>query len=1577
MHRPTFLPAAVVSVALCLQATLPSFADVVADYRAQTAASAGGDGTPVLSWVDARNASGLTLAPSNEPRLLLSHTPNQNASILFGGTALEDGFQSPKVRRGRPKWQLDGATEFTVAVVFSPYGNGESTGAVEFNEVAQLAGSYAGGDSSGFGIGYHADRVYFGKADSSGMATASVQSTSMTGNWFVAIGTWSKGNSAGESSTLSLALYDHLGRLIKRISDDAVALSSFFSTVEAPLTSTGFAIGESRETPDALNFEGAISHVRLLDNAVTETEEEQLALQLGLWSLLHTTEVTSFQDSGAGSLREAISTVNGAPHTNNAIVFSPGVWNIGLTSGEMGILNDVAIIGGHTNPNTGDLEFPPSLIGLMKLDAGGTDRVFSVANGVELSLRSLEVRNGSTSNDGGAIENLGDLRIADCVFESNVGRYGGAIYDAGLGSVTVSRSQFFQNRASAPGVAGGGGAIYSNGNLVISKCSFAQNDADDGDSLNPGGSGGAIFSGVSATISDSSFHSNTAGSGNSGGDGGAIFSQGVLEVKRSSFLFNSAGGGIGGATPGSGGAVKSYFAVPVFENCTFAENTAWNAGAAVSCETGVLRHCTVARNIGSAAVDASTAVTLENSVVSLNVDAGAAPADVAGNIDAIGTNLIFNQVSGTVSGSGTVSTGVSADFDAGYEYHEVASLVALAALQPALNPANPIFDSAISTPDSPDTDLFHRARSLATGPDAGALETPTTVGLSTEYENENAGQFDFEVTLVPPSPYFELVRVYTEETGSTASAGSDYAPLDETLEFAPGESSKTVKVKIVNDATPEFAEDFLLNLDTSLPTQRVQARGHILDNDGQIGNPTEGSGFSGITTAGTQASPVAGSYYGTVRGGAGAFGSLVFQVRPDGTFTARRVDGENVYTARGRFEGPNLSWTGLMKAARGGATAGLTPTFELKTATGTGSPVVEATFPLGDHVVAERKTYDGRGNVCPEKGRYTMLIPSPSGFQGIAQVPQGAGHAVVTVNARGDVRVAGRLGDYTPFAVRSFVSADSHWSLVKLLYRSRPQRGYLAGDFHFALNNGVSDFHGTLQWKKYPDPREKRYPAGFQIDCEAVGALYAPSTLPGLATLGLSWFERNVLFSVRDIPSLGNLSEVITWTGEDQVIGYGPSKLTARFVQRTGMISGAYRDVHTGQRVRFSGVLLSSQNLCAGVFAPIENRTGYVEFRPTTTTEWPGGVSGGAISPVSVSFSPYSANNVSVPFAAGFAGRYYGNLDSVGIFRNFQITDTGAFSSVFVIEGETVRLRGTFPPNGVFATSFVTRSGKSWVVSLQTMEDQGTGFPRIDFIFDDGASQYLGELRKTDFHPRNNPYPLAGRYTMVFLNSPAPAPNGPLGDGYSTIAINTQGQLKLVGALPDGERFSQTTWVSQDGKWDLYAMLYRNRPQPGSLHGQMLIETTVDHDMAGRFFWTRHPDARSADFPNGFTVQNRDAIACRYAAPPTRGRNLIDHALPALPDAFHNCRLVLQDTSATPLIEEVLSWNRFNQVRYFGPNRVNVRVNPRTGLVTGSLSGIYGITYLSNFRFGGVILQKQELVVGHHRDHGLFGIDVR
>ncbi|WP_338415330.1 Calx-beta domain-containing protein [uncultured Sphaerotilus sp.] len=77
--------------------------------------------------------------------------------------------------------------------------------------------------------------------------------------------------------------------------------------------------------------------------------------------------------------------------------------------------------------------------------------------------------------------------------------------------------------------------------------------------------------------------------------------------------------------------------------------------------------------------------------------------------------------------------------------------------------------------------------------------------------NEGAGQVTFTITLSEPSKDTVTVR-YTTVDG-TATRGTDYTPpVTEMLTFAPGETSKTVTVPIINDSVYEGPETFSLQL---------------------------------------------------------------------------------------------------------------------------------------------------------------------------------------------------------------------------------------------------------------------------------------------------------------------------------------------------------------------------------------------------------------------------------------------------------------------------------------------------------------------------------------------------------------------------------------------------------------------------------------------------------------------------------------------------------------------------------------------------------------------------------------------
>ena len=101
---------------------------------------------------------------------------------------------------------------------------------------------------------------------------------------------------------------------------------------------------------------------------------------------------------------------------------------------------------------------------------------------------------------------------------------------------------------------------------------------------------------------------------------------------------------------------------------------------------------------------------------------------------------------------------------------------------------------------------------------------------------EAAGYLDVRVSLSAPGQ--SVVTVGYSLASGTALAFSDFDCTTpgcgiDTMTFAPGETTKTVRIDILNDLTAEPAETFLLNLAT--PTSATILRGHtqvtIVDND--------------------------------------------------------------------------------------------------------------------------------------------------------------------------------------------------------------------------------------------------------------------------------------------------------------------------------------------------------------------------------------------------------------------------------------------------------------------------------------------------------------------------------------------------------------------------------------------------------------------------------------------------------------------------------------------------------------------------------------------------------------------------
>ena len=262
------------------------------------------------------------------------------------------------------------------------------------------------------------------------------------------------------------------------------------------------------------------------------------------------TTVTNTNDSGPGSLRQAIRNADANPGLDT-ITFAPGLsGTIVLTSGELQITDDVTIDG----PGAA----------LISVSGNNASRVFEV-DLVHAAISGLTIT-GGLADQGGGIWNQGDLSVTGCIVSDNHSfsvetGSGGGIYNSG-GQLTVDSCTIERNTARD----GGGIANYGGGDTKVVSCTLVDNTCYYGGGIRNAGStltvnsstiernsanytGGGILNGFDdpgamtvAVVSSCTIEGNTA----RGFEGGGIFNSKTLTVNSCTIAGNSAdrGGGI-------------------------------------------------------------------------------------------------------------------------------------------------------------------------------------------------------------------------------------------------------------------------------------------------------------------------------------------------------------------------------------------------------------------------------------------------------------------------------------------------------------------------------------------------------------------------------------------------------------------------------------------------------------------------------------------------------------------------------------------------------------------------------------------------------------------------------------------------------------------------------------------------------------------------------------------------------------------------------------------------------------------------------------------------------------------------
>lgn len=203
-------------------------------------------------------------------------------------------------------------------------------------------------------------------------------------------------------------------------------------------------------------------------------------------------------------------------------------------------------------------------------------------------------------------------------------------------------------------------------------------------------------------------------------------------------------------------------------------------------------------------------------------------------------NTDYNNIGGTSGASATTGT---VSFAAG----ETSKTITVDVIGDTLDETDNVLTVTLSNASV--GTISTTAQSLTITDDDAA----PTISVNNVSVDEGAGTTTFTVSLSAASG--KAISIDYATADDTATAGSDYTASSGTLNFAAGETSKTLTINIAEDSTDEINETFNLNLNNPTNTTIANGQGQatIIDNDAaptlSISDPTvnEGAGTATFT----------------------------------------------------------------------------------------------------------------------------------------------------------------------------------------------------------------------------------------------------------------------------------------------------------------------------------------------------------------------------------------------------------------------------------------------------------------------------------------------------------------------------------------------------------------------------------------------------------------------------------------------------------------------------------------------------------------------------------------------------------
>jgi hypothetical protein len=535
-------------------------------------------------------------------------------------------------------------------------------------------------------------------------------------------------------------------------------------------------------------MEGSSAHSRDLRRLAALLLTSGLALLAALSfaarASAETIAVANLNDSGAGSLREAIAKAG----VNDTITVPAG--QITLTTGPLAFEKNLTIAGAGS--------------GVTTISGNDASRVFTIAGTPQVTLRGLTITHGSSAVGAGIKAASGEITLQDVVVRGNhagtpteAGAGGGIELGAGIYRLIESSVTENTARGDKENVGFGGGIEYAptansqTFTLTLTRSHVDGNRAGGGSKEASGfGAGIDASSGfdkgaIAISLIESTLADNVAGGAGveaSGFGGGLELSSGGAEnalsltVERSSVTGNVAGGGAkeasgfgGGIDYGSGGAGVTQ-ALTV-SNSTISANTAGGGGSEAEgfggglefgAGTGSLSHVTIASNsagggggtpFGGGVSIGSLTGGVDNTIV-----AGNSGGDCDKALTSNGENIDSDSTCGFKSAGD--KSGVDAKLGPVGDHGGPTLTQMPLAGSPAIDAGNPA--------TCPATDQRGVARPQGGGCDIGAVEVPPPVATTSSVASVTSSSATIAASV---NPNFSAAS-YHFDYGTTTAYGS-------------------------------------------------------------------------------------------------------------------------------------------------------------------------------------------------------------------------------------------------------------------------------------------------------------------------------------------------------------------------------------------------------------------------------------------------------------------------------------------------------------------------------------------------------------------------------------------------------------------------------------------------------------------------------------------------------------------------------------------------------------------------------------------------------------------------------------